>query len=307
MGGTGAQPIDDLLTDTIGQVVRIDRYEDAQGYDVYLPAHRSPDSLDLVVFLHGYGALNPMIFGKWIEHLVVERQHCVVYPRYQMSLFQPSSQEFVPNTVEALHQFLKEARQHLPVRTESMYLVGHSYGGVIAANLSARYQQYGLPRPLAALICQPGTGPFNGGVMESYAEIDPDLYLAVMVGTNDQTVGQEFGRRIFVEARNTPNRMLIRHFPDNHQGREIDASHYEPYSIDERFDNGISNFTSNKARRVSRFDQLDVRGYWKMFDYLVDVARGAQAFNGSQEMLEDLGEWPDGQPVRKLEITMPEE
>ncbi|MDX1407551.1 MAG: alpha/beta fold hydrolase [Saprospiraceae bacterium] len=303
-----AQPANLSGIDTIGEVLRLDVYDRADGYYVYLPKAPLQDSLDLVVFLHGYGALNPMIFGKWIEHLVSDQQHCVVYPRYQQSLFKPSPFEFVPNTVEALHHFLQQTAASVPVDIRNMYLIGHSYGGVIAANLAARYEEYNLPHPRAVFVCQPGTGPFSGGVLESYAEIGDEVQLVIMTGSNDQTVGKDLGFRMFKEATNTPRRMLIRQFPDRHADEEIDASHYEPYSVDARYDNGISNFTSGKALRVSRLDQVDVHGYWKIFDRLVEACKADRSLHTqSIEQLSELGRWPDGTPVRALEILLPED
>lgn len=292
---------------TFDDIVQIDFYDDAAGFMVYHPASLPADSMRMVVFVHGYGAINPMIFGKWIEHLVGQG-HCVVYPRYQAGILSTSPFEFVPNTVEALHAFSSYAEEHLPVHLNSMYLVGHSYGGVIIANIAANYTQFELPKPKTALICQPGTGPFSGGVLESYSAIDPDIRLVVTVGTNDGTVGQAFGVRIFEEAVETPQRILVRQFPQANGDERVDASHYEPYSLDERFDNGISNFTSSKAKRVSNLDQIDINGYWKILDTLITLADENGDLRDAEVLreLSRLGNWSDQTPLRNLEIIVPD-
>ncbi|MEZ4892408.1 MAG: hypothetical protein R2778_05270 [Saprospiraceae bacterium] len=58
----------------------------ADGYWLFEPADPKPDSAEVVVFLHGYGAYNPMAYGKWIKHLVA-KGNIVIYPRYQKICF----------------------------------------------------------------------------------------------------------------------------------------------------------------------------------------------------------------------------
>ena len=58
-----------VVDDTIGNVLLIDRYERVDGFNLYMHEnHRAISSL--VVFTHGYGALNPMVYGGWIQHPV---------------------------------------------------------------------------------------------------------------------------------------------------------------------------------------------------------------------------------------------
>ena len=64
------------------------------GYWLFEPAGEGrPDSAQVVVLIHGYGALNPLIYGDWIKHLV-RKGHIVIYPRYQRNLFFPRPPRF---------------------------------------------------------------------------------------------------------------------------------------------------------------------------------------------------------------------
>src|SRR5690242_3836724 len=71
-----------------------------QEYWIFEPASPKPASAPLIVFLHGWGGMNPMYYGAWIDHLV-KRGNVVVYPRYQANLLTPIK-EFTPNTIAAI-------------------------------------------------------------------------------------------------------------------------------------------------------------------------------------------------------------
>ena len=70
--------------------------ENPDGYWLYEPACPTPEQANVVVFMHGYGAYNPMIYGAWIKHLVLNG-NIVIFPRYQKNLFSPSTDKFVEN------------------------------------------------------------------------------------------------------------------------------------------------------------------------------------------------------------------
>ncbi len=205
----------------IADVVVIDEYEGDQGYYIFYPEIMPQDEHSPVVFVHGYGALNPMIYGKWIRHLV-ESGHCVIYPRYQKDLLGTSPNDFVANTSAAVSgALLRIKEESLDINTEALFLVGHSYGGVIIANLAANWRTLDIPEPRVAFLCQPGSGPFKGGVLDSYTSIDSTLHMAIMVGDRDETVGQEFGKKVFESAVNVPNRVLLWLAVQDHLGVDI--------------------------------------------------------------------------------------
>ena len=288
-----------------GDIEIIDHAANETGYHLIRSLEYPVDGKSVVVFLHGYGALNPMIYGTWLKHLAMQG-HAVVYPRYQKSIFSPPPSEFVSNTVIGIQKALDELAQlGYPVESMRLNLIGHSYGGVIAANIAARYGQYGLPKPSVALVCQPGTGPFKGGILESYAEMDPELRLAILVGADDGTVGEKFGRHLFDVTTSVNERIFLRQFEDRHDEARISASHYEPYSIYQDFDNGHRNFTAKKALRLSALNLVDL-GYWKVFDLmfwtgLLDLDLSIE---DQKRILSSLGNWQDGVPVKRMEVRV---
>jgi pimeloyl-ACP methyl ester carboxylesterase len=288
----------------IADIHIIDEYHDELGYYLFSPATKASATSVPVVFVHGYGALNPMIYGQWIRHLV-GKGHTVIYPRYQKDLLGTSPRDFVMNTATAV----SSALERLEGPEDGLFFIGHSYGGVIIANLAANWRAFHLPEPRIAFLCEPGSGPFNGGVLESYETMDSTLYLTIMVGDKDETVGQDFGRMVYESAVLTPHRVLLWQYACEQDSFSVSASHYEPYAIDHAFDNGIENFTSRKALRVARLDHVDVHGYWEVFDLMVakTTERSTSKTYATRdlEQFADLGTWPDGTPLCVMDCHHP--
>ncbi len=247
-----------------------------EGFWLFEPTAPRPKTTNLVVFIHGYGGYNPMIYGQWIKHLV-RKGNTVIYPRYQKNVFSPKPQKFSPNVITGIQTALKiieTSDKHIPTNKESLCIVGHSYGGILGAEITVNWEKHEIPKPKGIFLCAPGTGPFKAGRLETYAGIPEDVKLLVMVNENDYIVGDEMGRKIFETATNTPYRNLIRQYADNENG--ISAGHNETYCVDEVFDSGHLNYTAKKALRITKTNAIDYYGYWKLFDAVMDCSRNEQ-------------------------------
>lgn len=290
-------------------VAVIDLAENSEGCWIFVPAAPAVVSAPVVVFTHGYGCINPMIYGQWIRHLV-RKGNIVIYPRYQTDLVFPRPPEFAENTAKGIKKGLKAISEMpgLQVDPSNFALIGHSYGGVVNADLAVNWEKAGIPKPKAVMLCQPGTGPLKGGRLETYAGFPADIPLLIITGEFDSTVGDEFAQLVFQTAINTPERNLVRHFADGHGQPLVSASHHECYAIDTIFDNGLRNFSANRALERSKIDVVDYYCYWKLGDALLDCAfyhkNCEVAFGGTPEQC-SLGTWSDGTPVRPLEVILP--
>ena len=281
-------------------------YAEAEdGFWLLEPASPTPKTTNLIVFIHGYGGYNPMIYGQWIKHLV-RKGNTVIYPRYQKTVFSPGPQQFSPNVITAIKTALKIIEKnelHIPTNTNELCIVGHSYGGILAAEITANWEKYEIPKPKGIFLCAPGTGPFKAGKLDSYATLPKDLNLLIMVNENDYIVGDELGLKIFETAVNTRQRNLIRQQIDYENG--ISAKHNETYCVDETFDSGHHNYTAKKALRISRTNAVDYYGYWKLFDALIDCSRNGRnceyAF-GDTSYQRSLGFSEEGKALKPLEI-----
>ena len=283
--------------------------EEADGYWLFTPADPVPDTAEVLVFLHGYGGYNPMIYGGWIDHLV-KRGHVVIYPRYQKDMWHPRPSQFAPNAATGV----QAALQSLPAigivpDTSHFSIVGHSYGGVIGADLTANWADYRIPEPKSLFLVSPGTGPLKGGRLDSYAGLAEDLKLLVMTSTGDRVVGDEFGRLVFETAVNTPERNYLVQDRDDHGSPAVSNGHNESYSLNLDYDNGASNWTSKRARRIGRTEAVDYYGYWKLYDALLTYTRTgeqrAYAFGDTPEQ-RSLGVWADGTAIRPLRVEVPD-
>lgn len=276
------------------------------GYWLFFPTSPAPDSAHVIVFVHGYGGYNPMIYGKWIKHLV-RQGNIVIYPRYQKNLFLPRPDVFAENTAVAIRNAQKVfKKQDISPIWDELTMVGHSYGGVIIADLAVNFSAYDIPKPKAIMLVSPGTAYFKKGRLETYEAIPKDTKLIITVSNNDRVTGDEFGILVNETAINTPERVLYRQFADNYLDHPISAGHNESYSVDLDFDSGVRNYTAKRALRISQLNALDYNGYWRLFDALIacqrrgeecDLAFGKKGFF--------LGEKEDGTPLSPFQITLP--
>src|SRR5678816_3915646 len=109
-----------------------------QEYWIYEPDSPKPRTAPVIVFLHGWGGMNPMYYGAWIDHLV-KRGNIVIYPRYQANLLTPIK-DFTPNTISAVKDAvnrLKTGKGHATADFIRFAAVGHSLGGLLAATVAA--------------------------------------------------------------------------------------------------------------------------------------------------------------------------
>lgn len=290
-------------------VVFSDFADSADGYWLFEPTDPKPDSAYVVIFFHGYGAYNPMVYGKWIKHLVA-RGNIVIYPRYQLNLLIPMARHFPKNAAQGIRSALEtlNTADHVRPRLSSVCYIGHSYGGVIAAYLGTKWESLKAPKPASMLLCEPGTGPLSGARLKSYQKLPSALALNIVVGKDDTVVGDEFGRLVFNTAQNTEDRNLVIQYRDTDGQRHIFASHSEPYSCDFDFDTGVRNYTTKRALLQSRLNEVDFYCYWKFADALKDFTRNKSSRDmcfGNTVMQRFLGEWPDGRCIRELEVLVP--
>jgi acetyl esterase/lipase len=203
------------------------------GYWLFEPAAPKPDSAHVVVFVHGYGGINPVIYGKWIKHLV-RKGNIVIYPRYQLDMLIPRTPQFTENVATGVKAALEELGKegHVKPIVSHLAFVGHSWGGVITANLCKQYQEYGIPQPHVAFLCAPGTSILKGGRLEEYGGMPPNLSLLIAVSDEDAIVGDEFALQVFKEAKGVKQRNLVRFYTDTHGTPPLVANHNQPYCMD---------------------------------------------------------------------------
>lgn len=275
--GLFSQAQEKPLNFTEGRFRVYDENTEEDGYYIFYDTSSLAHPARPLIFIHGYGALNPMIYGQWIRHLT--RQGLVViFPRYQKNLLVPGADKFADNTANAISTSMAKL-DHLGfagVDTSGLIFAGHSYGGAISAYLGIHFQKYHLPKPAGLFLCQPGTGPLKPLNLDSYHDLPADIKLIVLVGEKDMTVGEILGRRIFATAKNT-DKIFIKHYENQVVNPPISASHYEAYSLDSLLDNQIHNFTYKRSLYMAKTDEVDHQVYWYFLDQLCRRTKSKQS------------------------------
>ena len=312
--------------------------EGAGQYWIFEPQDPTPYQAPVVVFLHGWGAMLPDAYLGWIDH-IVRKGRIVIFPRYQSSLATPPA-TMTDHAMRAIQDALRDLRQGGGVRPEldRFALVGHSLGGVIAANLAARAGADGsVPVPAALMVVQPGDPPLTrlGGslrqpsIMEDYGLIPRQTLMLVVVGDEDGTVGEETARILFQRAGvAAPNKNYVVLHSDRHGSPPLVADHVAPAALRPSTQSTVPAVSSPWVQgmalrlyelltgqpdidgRVQAPDALDFYGFWKLLDALTDAAwyyRHREVALGDTPQQRYMGVWSDGVPVREMEVWTAEE
>lgn len=293
---------------TNGGITQFDYGTNGNGQDFWLyePNSPTPDSANVVVFIHGLGETNPKLYGAFIKHLV-RKGNIVIYPRYQKDLNSDNS-TFSDSCAKGILRALDTLQLpgHVKPRLNHYFILGHSVGGILTANMSTLYAQYGLPKPLTAFSMQPGAN-ISTILLGDYSGFEADIKYLILVGNDDIIVGTTTGEMLFNETTSIPtsHKNLVKHFADSHGSPTIGATHFEPLAGDAAFDNGESNLFI-LASGNGPVDAFDYYATWKFQDALMDCALNNQhcdmAFGDTPEQ-KSLGNWSDGTPVTLMQVT----
>ena len=303
--GPSAGPVrDQAEPDTPHHGVK--RFEIGQGprsYIIFEPEKPAPEGkAPVVVFLHGWFAVNPGFYGAWIDHLVRDGR-IVIFPRYQDDIG-TMPQDFLPNTLAAIRDalgVLHDGVGHVRPDPARFALIGHSAGANLAAQVSAvaADPHADVPQPQALITVMPGQ--IVPMPEPSLSRIPATTLMMVVVGDEDLVVGDLRGRQIFAEATSVPRsrKRFILFRSDRHGFPPLIADHTAPTGVHPRFDNGEGIFRSFQLS-LSDVNALDRAGFWRMTDLTLEAA-----FNGKtldqvtrdQDPFRHLGFWSDGRKV----------
>ena len=157
--------------------------KDNLAYWMFEPASPSPapESVPLVVFLHGGGGGSPSRFSAWFDH-VVKRGNIVIYPVYQGSMnpwqkpwdWTPPT-KILQNVITAVRDAIKrlQSQQHVRPDLDRCAIVGTSLGGTLAAQLASVAAKNGLPCAKAIMPMVPAPGLWGRPLPASRVHVTP--------------------------------------------------------------------------------------------------------------------------------------
>ncbi len=272
------------------------------GFWLFSPERAADtDPLPVVVFLHGFSAVDPFGYGAWIDH-IVRRGAVLIYPEYQTKdLTQTSSAKYQPNAIAGIEAAiaLLGADHAGPVDLDSIAIVGHSLGAVLSLNIAALAGGLKLPHVAAVMSAEPGGCAECGGISSliglpyvDLSGIGQDTRVIVVVGEDDQVVTDEGARAAWAMLTNVPaeHRDYVVIHSDHRGNPPLIADHYAPLAANDKAD----------------IDAMDWYGTWKLFDLLTDCGfhdQGCESSFGGTTIETYMGEWSDGTPVVPLSVT----
>jgi len=212
-------------------VVISEHLDGGKKYHLFQPANPRPAKAPVIILTHGWAAIHPVAYGKWIEHLV-RRGNIVIYPHYQANLF-TLSHEFLPNTIASVKDALNVLQKEESVLPDlsRVAFVGHSAGGLLAANLAAVAKDEGLPVPKALMVVQPGVSQLFP--MKDMKQIPAGTLLLAIVGDQDKVTGDADAKRIFAETTQVSSEdkdfIILR--SDDHGRPRLRGSHMAPVAL----------------------------------------------------------------------------
>jgi pimeloyl-ACP methyl ester carboxylesterase len=282
------------------------RYEIGEGprsYWIFEPDDPKPDArAPVVVFLHGWFAVNPGFYGAWIDHLVRDGK-IVIFPRYQNDVG-TLPQEFLSNALAAVHDalgVLGTGDKHVRADPTRFTLIGHSAGGNLAAQIAALAADphADLPIPQALIIAMPGE--IVPTRLPSLSDISASTLMIVIVGEEDVLVGDLRARQIFAQATAIPlsRKRFILFRSDRHGHPPLIAEHTAPSGVHPRLDNGEGVFR-NLQMSFGDVNALDRAGFWRMADLTMEASFKGKTLNEAirdEEQFRHLGFWSDGRKV----------
>lgn len=274
------------------------------GYWLFEPNLPKPDSADVVIFNHGWGVYNPGPYGQWIEHLV-KKGNIVIFPKYEQNdSFTPTI--YTSNAATGIANALLELQTNstrVKPRMNHIAMIGHSFGGVITANLAIEYTSYSIPKADCFMLCEAGPGS-SLGHLSTYSNMETSFNSLIIVGNNDIIVGNAFGKMIF-DSTNIPTsrKNYIVQYADN--SPVIEATHNEPLAANNNYDGGTIGAIITGGYTASKIDAVDYFCYWKLADALISCTFYGTDCNyafGDTPEQRNMGIWDNGNPLIELEV-----
>ena len=280
----------------------------AQAYWLFEPAKPTPQKGPLIIFNHGWAAMDPSLYKAWIDHLV-GRGNVIVFPVYQDSLL-TAAKDFTPNAIAAVQNAIHTLQNepgHVKPQLDKVAIVGHSMGGVISANMAALWKGAGLPFPRAIMCVEPGKTWGSLGWIQiqlaDLSQIPAQTLLLSVAGDRDQLVNDVDAKRIFNES------TQVSSTNKNYGKPSLSADHLAALALGTMprgAEQGNRMTNSLHVETNSTVNALDFYGTWKLFDGLTDAAFYGQNRNsalGNTPEQRFMGVWSDGVPVKELKVT----
>ncbi len=249
----------------------------------------------VVVFLHGWGAVNPSFYGGWIDHLA-RRGYLVLFPAFQtVGRTRPvdATKNASALVKEALAALANDPRAK-PDLTKVAYL-GHSAGGGVAVNLAADPAASGLPVPKLVFIAMVGgiasDEKSRGVQLADLSKVDPQTAIITMIGDREFQASDRASRRILRQASDVPanKKLFMRVVSDDHGFPSLSATLASPGSPMAAYDSAAIKVEPDPP--IDRRAPRPAQPRWS----------ADMVLSGEQQVLRDQERHPAGEGVARAD------
>ncbi len=287
-----------------------------ERYLVFEPAEPTPSKAGVVLIIHDLMNPLPNYYMGQIRHLC-RKGWIVLFPLYQ-GTDQPT-EHYVFNIIRSVKDFLKQSFEKNTIQIDSTKfgIFGHGSGAVLAANVAATYEYFGLPIPKVLVITMPDRTYFK---LFNLRGISRETRMAVINGDKLPLEDAQTAVSIFYTANRvkTVNKVFITVQSDYYGQPPLIADRFSALSpeyppkervVVNRRNEYIHTYKSKKFAPYVKADDIenfDWKVDFRVFDLLAmatfDLNTNLTNIKKSEEF-RFMGYWSDGKKVKPLIVT----
>lgn len=284
-----------------------------ERYHVFEPAEPAAKKAGIVLLIHDWLTSDPGYYMGQIRHLC----RCgwvVVFPYYQGT--GQFTRYWHANVVRSTKDFLQQAfaRRGVELDHSRFAIIGHGAGAVLAANVAATSDYFGLPVPLALMMVMPHQRSLK---LLDLTGISRRSRMIILTGDRVDEENARAAREIFYAADRvkTENKAFITALSDFYGQPPLVADELAPLSpetpqferfiVENRYD-FVKLFREEfhaNTLRTRDIDAFDWNAAFRLFDALTyatfTLDQDLSAFKKAPE-LRFLGYWSDGRKLKGL-------
>ena len=287
-----------------------------ERYLVFEPAEPSLEKAGVVLIIHDLMTPLPQYYMGLIRHLC--RKGWIVLFTYYQGTDQPTK-HYMFNIIRSFKDFLQRSfeRNKIQVDYGKFAIFGHGSGGVLAADVAASYDYFGLPIPRVLLVSMPDRTYLK---LLNLAGVSKETRMAVITGDRVPEEDYQTARDIFYTANRvkTVNKIFITVQSDYYGQPPLIADRTSGLSpeypqkervIIQKRNEYINTYKSNyfaphlKADDIENFDwRVDFRVFDMLSIATFNLNSDLTPMKKSEE-LRSMGYWSNGKKVKPLIIT----
>ncbi len=283
---------------------------------IYLPkVLKHGTSAPVVVYLHGFSAITPLLYMKHIKHLTMQG-YIVIFPQFNKAywgmLTDMDQTKMLARAIKSTNDALAKLGSKAEMNNITLY--GHSVGCLLALCWSYHPE---APGPKNIVLAEPQVDLSQGGIpavieplvvgmvtaidwkMEIKATTCPVILLT---GNQDWIAAPAMAVDIYNELTNASSKVVYLATSDRYGHPTLVADHMSPVCLEGTLEDIIANYGAVDPYvqwfwgNTLALDAMDYRFFWAACDAALD-GKTSLAFN--------LGSWSDGTPVTPITQLAP--